>query len=417
RLGDLHPHALALPLLIVLAGAAGRFRGAAGVLLDAALLGALLSANPWDVPAVLLIVAAGNLARRAVGPSILRFAATLAASSLFLAPFLLSPRPPFLGLALSPLGTTSPEAFLHFGSLLTIPALALGIALVRSRAVVEESFLLATLFPALGIALSIVTGRPVLGLGVAFCLGAMALLHRTEGAMRAGLLLGVCGATMAVLPDVVVVVDTYGEEYKRMNTLFKCWAAAAPLLALATALLLPLVLATRRARVTIRVLVAAALAASLVHPIAAVAQRAASSGGTLDALSFMTRGDRRAVQWLRTHAAPEDILAEAPGASYDLHARIGTGSGRATLLGWSAHEGIWRGEKGQPEIDARLRDLKRLYTVPDPAAAAEILRRRRVRFIVVGALERTDFGERAFPAAPSFTKVFDAEGTALYQAP
>jgi YYY domain-containing protein len=415
RLGDLHPHAVALPLLVLLAGVAGRFRGTRGLLLDAAILGALVSANPWDLPAALLILGAGDLAHRRLGAALRRSVTTLAAALLFLAPFLLSPRPPFLGLAKSPLGTTSPEAFLHFGVLLAVPALALGIALVRSRPSSDEAFLLGTLFPAIGIALAIVTGRPVLGLGLAFCLGVVTLVHRTSGALRAGLLLAACGAVLVALPDAVVMLDTYGEEFRRMNTLFKCWAGAAPLLALSSALLLPLVLSTRRGRFTIRTILVGALAASLVHPVAALAQRAAAAGGTLDALAFMTPGDRKAVLWLRNHAAKDDFLAEAPGTSYDQHARIGTASGRPTLLGWSAHEGVWRGEKGRTEIDARMRDLKLLFTSPDPRLAAEILNRRRVRFVVVGPLERADFGPHAFPAAAGFSKVFEADGTALYR--
>ena len=417
RLGDLHPHAVALLLLLLLAGIAGRFRKAAGLVLDAALLGALLSANPWDLPAAFLVLGAGNLAERPFGAALLRVIATLAAALLFLSPFLLSPRPPFLGLSKSPLGTTSPEAFLHFGVLFAVPALALGIALVRSRPSSEEAFFLATLFPAIGIALAIVTGRPVLGLGLAFCLGSLTLVSRTCGALRAGLLLGACGAALAALPDAVVVLDTYSEAYRRMNTLFKCWAGAAPLLALSSALLLPLVLSTRRARLTIRTILLGTLAASLIHPLAAIAQRTAAAGGTFDALAFMTRGDRQAALWLRTHAANQDFLAEAAGLSYDQHARIGTASGRPTLLGWSSHEGVWRGEKGQREIDGRLRDLKRLYTSPDPRLVAEILRVRRIRYVVVGPLERADFGPRAFPAAAGFSKVFEADGTALYQAP
>ena len=77
--------------------------------------------------------------------------------------------------------TTSPEAFLHLGALLLVPALAIGIALLRSRDDAEESFLLVNVFPALGILLAVVTKRPVLGLGVAFLLAVLRLLPAAEG--------------------------------------------------------------------------------------------------------------------------------------------------------------------------------------------------------------------------------------------
>lgn len=415
RLGDLHPHAVVLPLLLVLAGCASRFRAPLGVLFDALVLAAILSANPWDLPASLLILSAGALATLPFRSALLRCAVTVAAAIPFLVPYLLSPHPPFLGLRLSPEGTTSPEAFLHLGALLVVPALALGIGLIRTRIAAEEALVLATLFPALGIAFAIVTGRPVLGLAAAFVAGVVFLIPRSSGALRTGFLLSASGAVLVALPDIVVVIDTYGDDLRRMNTLFKCWAGATPLLAIGSALLLPLVLSTRRARRTIRLLLAASVAAILVHPAAALVQRRGVDGGTLDGLRFLSPGDRGAVSWLRAHAPPDAIIAEASGLAYDEHGRIGTASGRPTLLGWSSHEGIWRGEAFQGEIDSRQNDLKTIYTTTDPEIVREIVRRRRIRFVVVGPLERTDFGAAPFPAAPSFPKVFDENGTALFE--
>ena len=60
---------------------------------------------------------------RPLGPAILRSVGTVAASVTVLAPFLLAPRPHLLGLRLVTQKTTSPEAFLHFGALLVIPAI------------------------------------------------------------------------------------------------------------------------------------------------------------------------------------------------------------------------------------------------------------------------------------------------------
>ncbi|MGE5344913.1 MAG: DUF2298 domain-containing protein, partial [Acidithiobacillales bacterium] len=84
RLADLHPHAVAIPLLVAFAAVAGRVASLPGVVLDAVAAGAVLSANPWDLPAVLLILAAGNLTERPFFHSVVRSAATLLGSAVVL---------------------------------------------------------------------------------------------------------------------------------------------------------------------------------------------------------------------------------------------------------------------------------------------------------------------------------------------
>ncbi len=418
-LGDLHPHAVALPFLVSFAAVAGRFAERAGIVLDAVLLAALLSANPWDLPAALVVLLVGNLAERSLGQSLIRAMLTIAIAAPFLVPFLLSPRPPFMGLEFWPGVTTSPEAFLHFGALLVVPALALGVALIRSQEKEDSAFLVATLFPAIGIAVALFSDRPVFGLASAFVLGVLWLLPKMDGALKAGFLFAAAGATLAAVADVLIVKDPYGTTFKRMNTIFKTWAGAWPLLVIGAALLLPLALSTRRARNTIRWAIAAALVASAFHPLALAIGRARSTSPRgMDGLGWLSRefpGDRKAIDWLRAHSEPTDVVAEASGGAYDDHSRIGTASGRPTLLGWAGHEGVWRGETFGPEIAARQADLKTIYTSPDAQKVEEVLKRRGVRFVVVGPIEKKDFTQDAFPSHAAFREVFSANGTALYE--
>ncbi len=203
-----------------------------------------------------------------------------------------------------------------------------------------------------------------------------------------------------------------------MNTVFKTFSDAWPLLALGTALLLPLVLSTRRASATIRVFVTLALLATLVHPLGAVVARVKQEDGTLDGLRWMARdtpGDRAAVAWLRLHAAPDAVVAEATGNPYSDYARIGFASGRPTVLGWANHEGLWRAEKGEGEIRARQFDLKELYTSPDVPFVIDLVRRRKIGYIVWGSLEQKEFAAGGFPARGGFRKVFSEAGTTIYE--
>lgn len=428
KLGDLHPHLAAMPLFVALVAVAGRVATLPGLVLDAVLLGALLSANPWDLPAALLVLAAGNLAERSFGAAFVRSVLAVVLSIPVLVPFLRAPRPEFRGLRLVNASTTSPEAFLHFGGFVAVLALAFGVAVARSRRRDDESLLLATLFPALGIALAIVTKRPVLGLAVAFLVGVAFLVFgeaeegaraaRASGAVRAGLLLAGAGTALAALPEVLAVKDSYGEAMHRMNTVFKSYHGAAMIFGVATALLLPLALATRRARWTIRGVLLVALAGTLFHPVGAVVARFKFSGPSdLDGLLWMKRetpGDFAAVAWLRKNAPLDAVVVEAVGGAYTDHARIGTHSGRPTLLGWTGHQGLWRGEKSGEEIGKREAEIRLVFTSSEELFVADALAKHRAAFVVVGPLERKDYGDDAFPLRSRFPKAFEEAGTALY---
>jgi len=429
RLGDLHPHAVTFPFLVTLLGLAGRVSRVSGTLLDGLLLASVVSANPWDLPASLLILGAGNLAERDFRPALVRSLATLVPAALFLLPFLRSPRPAFSGLSWWKEGTGAADAFLHFGVLAVIPALAFGIALVRSQKRSDRSLVAACAFPALALAVSVLTKKPVFSLAFGFAAGVAWLLlrepgreepERPAGALRAGLLLAAAGAVLAAVPDVVLVSDSYGESMRRMNTVFKCFMGAWPLLALGGALLLPLALASRHARLFIRTVFAAALAGALAHPLSAITFRLKWNGPVdgLDGLRWMAReapGDRESVSWLRAHAVEGAVLAEATGNAYTDYGRIGAASGLPIVLGWENHEGLWRGGGSIAETSARKRDLKLIYTSEEFSGVLGLLHQYQVRYVFVGALEKRDFGPNAFPMRANFRRAFASGDAAVYE--
>jgi YYY domain-containing protein len=430
RLGDLHPHAVTFPFLVAFLGLAGRIGTAGGTAFDGILLAGILSANPWDLPACLLALGAGNLMERPFRSALARSLFSVAIAVPFLVPFLRSPRPQVQGLTLWKEATTAGEAFLHFGALAVVPALAFGVALVRSQTRADRALVAATAFPALGIALAVLTKRPVLGLAAAFAAGVFWLLLRTpeegeeeappSGALRAGFLYAAAGATLAAVPDVLLVTDSYGEKLERMNTVFKTFMGAWPFLVLGTALLLPLALSTRRLRGLVRATLVLTLLAACAHPLSAAFFRARWSGTVdgLDGLAWMRRdapGDRDAILWLRAHAVDGAVLAEAAGNAYSDYSRVGGATGLPTVLGWDNHENLWRGSSSIAETEGRRRDLRVLYTSEDPDVVFALLKRYGVRYVFVGAFEKKDYGVNAFPLRANFQRVFESKDAAVYE--
>jgi uncharacterized membrane protein len=176
--------------------------------------------------------------------------------------------------------------------------------------------------------------------------------------------------------------------HSRMNTVFKFHENAWVLTGLAAGLCLALVgQRARRARWLVGAVATLALAGGLVYPLSAMATRLSETppgGPTLDGMAFLSPDEATAVRWLRQQGRP--VIAEAVGHDYSLAARMSTYSGGAAVLGWVGHELQWRGPL--PELSRRQTDVEQIYRGADRA----LLSRYGVQFVVVGDLERSQYG-------------------------
>jgi uncharacterized membrane protein len=125
----------------------------------------------------------------------------------------------------------------------------------------------------------------------------------------------------------------------------------------------------------------------------------------------MSPGDVRAIDWLRAHTAGDATVLEAFGGDYAEfgNARISVYTGRPTVMGWQGHEIQWSHPLG-----TRARDVEAMYKGSDPATVKALLDRYRVRYAVVGPLERTTYGAAAVLQSLG-RKVFDEQGTAVFR--
>ncbi|MCB2186836.1 MAG: hypothetical protein KQJ78_10490 [Deltaproteobacteria bacterium] len=231
------------------------------------------------------------------------------------------------------------------------------------------------------------------------------------------------GLLLLWLPEMVYLSDMFAN---RMNTVFKFYYQAWLLLAVAGAAGMAVSLARPATRpLALGVLAFSAL--GLAYPLTAAWElvRQPPPGGlslSTDAALAQTAPDElAAVRWLRTHASPGAVVAQAPGASYqEADNRPSTRTGLPALLGWEGHEHQWRGHGLGPELAARRRDLAAIYQAPNPARLREVLRRRGVAYVYLGPRERQTYhlapGEDGL-VGRVLTPCFTSGAVRLYAAP
>jgi uncharacterized membrane protein len=163
---------------------------------------------------------------------------------------------------------------------------------------------------------------------------------------------------------------------------------------------------------------AALLALAAIYPVAGTYAR---KGGFADAprlgglrwLEDSAPGDPGAIEWLNENAPSGSVVLEAVGEDYSAfgHARISTFTGLPTLMGWPGHELQWGHDPGgRPEA------VERLYRTADAAEARTELERFGVDYVVVGPLERADYGDAGVAKWDELgERVYDEQGTIVWE--
>jgi uncharacterized membrane protein len=223
--------------------------------------------------------------------------------------------------------------------------------------------------------------------------------------------------------EFVYFKDTYGQDLQRMNTIFKFYHQAWPLLAIGALVFVGLAWEVRAGR---RIGLGAALAVlallAVMWPVNVVVWRFRQKDGplSLDAHGPLVQrnpGDAAVIDWLIQNAKVGSVLLEASGDPYSEFARISSHTGIPTVLGWGNHEGLWRATVAaeDPEVAARLAQIKLFYTTPDPRVASETLQRYHVTHVILGDMERRTYGSNpATGQFPFLFPVFQSGGTTVY---
>ncbi|MBN1584640.1 MAG: hypothetical protein JXA89_28290, partial [Anaerolineae bacterium] len=242
------------------------------------------------------------------------------------------------------------------------------------------------------------------------------------------MLLAFTGLMLIFSVEFVYLRDAFGT---RMNTVFKFYFQAWALLGLTAAFGMYDVLegttgggAKAVGRSLFGLVCALLIFGGLLYPLGMSINRTGGFAGpaTLDGLAFVAREqpeEYAAVQWLNENVpanpahTPGPVIVEMVRGSFSYeYARISSRTGLPAVMGWTGHEGQWHAL--HDEIAEREQDVNTLYS-GSIADAKRIMDKYDVTYVIVGYLERAEFGS-AVQKFDRFMDVAFREGnTVIYK--
>ncbi len=431
-LGDLHPHVLALPFVIMAVGLALNLFYSPSFTLSwpnfffcGLVVGGLGFLNTWDFP-IYLTLAGAALAlafyqegeRNPLSKAFKLFLALGASGVALYIPFYIGFRSQAGGILpvlfnttkvhqyfiiFAPFILAGPALFLPFNP----PKIGGSIKILVGTAVFLA--LLCYLFrrPLPAILIPLVT--------IAF----LSLLNKRDKPTAFALLLSLLGIALTLAVEFVYIKDSFGT---RMNTVFKFYYQAWVMMGLACAFALYRLSVSRSFLAGMwKAVILLFVCFGLYYPLASSLTRALAEGReplTLDGIAYLREAnpaDYEAILWLNRNIKGSPVILEATGGSYTYYGRISTHTGLPTVLGWDFHELQWRGSYEEPA--RRKSDISRLYLTPDPEEAKELAQKYGVHYVYIGPLERETYGI-TYEAEEKFSRfatlVYDKNGVKIF---
>jgi YYY domain-containing protein len=214
------------------------------------------------------------------------------------------------------------------------------------------------------------------------------------------LILACSAIGLVIAPEFIYVKDIYSGGYYRSNTMFKLTYQSFMMFALSAGFISYRVFSVKRTtakRVLLKTFVVMAVALPLLYPFYAIN----TWYGKLDTANYKgldgariyyeknIPSDWKAAQWLKQNEQEQPVILEAFGDSYTDNCRISGLTGFPTVIGWGTHEWLWR--NSNDVCEKRRTEVTEVYESADKTKTLEILEKYKVKYIILGQIEREKF--------------------------
>ncbi len=208
---------------------------------------------------------------------------------------------------------------------------------------------------------------------------------------------GMVALLLIIFPEICFFDDSYGGENERMNTIFKAYSAAWFMLH-AFVFYLASTIRWKSARLsfyspwTALILVIGILWTGFFFRVIKLRKDADWTvlpyAQGLSAIDKRFPGSATAIQIL-ANSWPGVVL-EAQGPAYDFTSHVATLSGQQSYLGWANHVNLLL--RMYDEVNRRTQMTDQIYKEPDCAKKLNLTTQEKIKYVVVGPLEK-----RAYP--------------------
>lgn len=214
---------------------------------------------------------------------------------------------------------------------------------------------------------------------------------------------------LIILPEFIYVKDIYPGHY-RANTMFKLVFQAFIMLSISSVYIIS-VLSQTKYKIPFLFSSIILIALVMTYPYLAIPsyygdfKNYKGLNGTTY-LNNLYPDDYAAILWLNAYVDGQPVILEAQGDSYTDYARVSANTGLPTVLGWTVHEWLWRGDYSVPA--PRITDVATLYETQDIKKTQELLDKYKVEYVFIGNLEKDKYPNL-------FENKFEALGKIVYQ--
>ena len=198
---------------------------------------------------------------------------------------------------------------------------------------------------------------------------------------------------LIIAPEFIYAKDIYPAHY-RANTMFKLGYQAFIMLSLCSSFIIAYLL-NKWNRLVLLPIFFVLLFFILIYPRYSIDSYFAGLKNYvgLDGISYLKTtypDDYAAILEIQKTIKGQPVILEAQGDSYTDYGRISSYTGLPTVLGWTVHEWLWRGDYSIPE--PRIDDVKKLYTA-DLETTKQLIKKYNISYIYVGRLEEEKYPE------------------------